>query len=61
MSKLTISEGAFVGLIITEATVVSPQGISWLNTPGIYSDAQARAWKQVVIEFILRQGMRLSR
>jgi N-ethylmaleimide reductase len=36
------------GLIITEATVVSKQAIGWLNTPGIYSDEQTQAWKQVV-------------
>jgi N-ethylmaleimide reductase len=36
---------ASAGLIISEATVVSKQGIGWLNTPGIYSDEQATAWK----------------
>jgi N-ethylmaleimide reductase len=36
------------GLIISEATVVSKQGIGWLNSPGIYSDQQAEAWKRVV-------------
>ena len=29
---------ASAGLIITEATVISSQGIGWLNSPGIYSD-----------------------
>lgn len=38
---------ASAGLLITEATVISEQGIGWLNSPGIYSDAQAEAWKQV--------------
>ncbi len=38
---------ASVGLIITEATVVSKQGIGWLNSPGIYTDAQGEAWKSV--------------
>ncbi len=36
------------GLIITEATVVSKQGIGWLNSPGIYNDEQTEAWKKVV-------------
>ena len=36
------------GLIITEATVISTQGIGWLNSPGIYTDEQAEAWKIVV-------------
>lgn len=39
---------ASAGLIITEATVISKQGIGWLNSPGIYSEEQAAAWKQVV-------------
>jgi len=42
------AQRASAGLIITEATVISKQGIGWLNSPGIYSDAQAEAWKQVV-------------
>ena len=36
------------GFLITEATVVSTHGIGWPNTPGIYSNEQARAWKIVV-------------
>ncbi|HSO72655.1 MAG TPA: alkene reductase, partial [Thermodesulfobacteriota bacterium] len=42
------AQRASAGLIITEATVVSKQGIGWLNSPGIYTDEQAEAWKQVV-------------
>jgi N-ethylmaleimide reductase len=43
------------GLIVSEATVVSKQGIGWLNSPGIYADEQAEAWKQVV-EAVHRKG-----
>ena len=39
---------ASAGLIISEATVVSEMGIGWVNTPGIYNDAQVRGWQQVV-------------
>ena len=39
---------ASAGLIISEATVVSEQGIGWVNTPGIYSDEQGQAWKAIV-------------
>ncbi len=39
---------ATAGLLITEATVISQQAIGWLNTPGIYNDAQADAWRMVV-------------
>jgi N-ethylmaleimide reductase len=42
------AQRASAGLLITEATVVSKQGIGWLNTPGIYTEAQAEAWKEVV-------------
>jgi len=42
------SQRASAGLIISEATVVSKQGIGWLDSPGIYSDEQGEAWKMVV-------------
>jgi len=42
------AQRASVGLMIAEATVISKQANGWLNSPGIYSDEQAQAWKQVV-------------
>ena len=42
------AQRAAAGLIITEATVISKQANGWQNTPGIYSDEQAEAWKQIV-------------
>ena len=38
---------ASAGLIIAEATSVSPMGIGWLNSPGCYNDAQQQAWLEV--------------
>lgn len=38
---------ASAGLIITEATAISPQGVGWLNAPGTYTDAQEQAWRPV--------------
>ncbi|MDT4331203.1 alkene reductase [Methylomonas sp. MS20] len=38
---------ASAGLLISEATSISEQGLGWVNTPGIYSDAMAQAWRQV--------------
>jgi len=35
------------GLIISEATSVSPLGVGYPNTPGIWSDAQVEGWKQI--------------
>ncbi|MBE7382242.1 MAG: alkene reductase [Leptolyngbya sp. SIO1E4] len=43
------------GLIITEATQVSPQGVGYPNTPGIHSQAQIEAWRSVT-ESVHRQG-----
>lgn len=38
---------AGAGLILTEATSVSPQGVGYPNTPGIWSDEQVAGWKRV--------------
>lgn len=38
---------AGAGIIITEATQISPEGKGYLATPGIYTDAQVAAWKKV--------------
>ena len=35
------------GLIITEATIVRPDGQGYANTPGIYSRAQIDGWRRV--------------
>ncbi|BBM88278.1 alkene reductase [Candidatus Uabimicrobium amorphum] len=36
------------GLIISEATSISEQGLGWVETPGIYSDAHSEGWKKIV-------------
>lgn len=38
---------AGAGLIITEGTGVSRQGLGWPNAPGLWTDAQVEAWKPV--------------
>src|SRR5258707_14437729 len=38
---------AGAGLIVTEATQVSPQGVGYPGTPGIHSDEQVEGWKRV--------------
>ena len=38
---------ASAGLIISEASQVSPQGVGYPNTPGIHEDAQVEGWRQV--------------
>jgi 2,4-dienoyl-CoA reductase-like NADH-dependent reductase (Old Yellow Enzyme family) len=38
---------ATAGLIISEATAVTPQGVGYADTPGIWTDEQVAGWKQV--------------
>ncbi|HEX6376915.1 MAG TPA: alkene reductase [Allosphingosinicella sp.] len=42
------SQRAGAGLIISEATGMSRQGLGWPYAPGIWSQAQSEAWKPVV-------------
>ncbi|KMQ94395.1 nadh:flavin oxidoreductase [Lasius niger] len=35
------------GLIISEGVAISPQGYGWINSPGIWNDAQVEAWKPI--------------
>jgi N-ethylmaleimide reductase len=35
------------GILITEATVISPQGIGWIDSPGIYTDEMVAGWRKV--------------
>jgi len=46
---------ANAGLLITEATSISEQGLGWVDTPGIYSDAHTAGWK-LVTDAVHRQG-----
>ena len=38
---------ASAGLIFSEATSVSPRGVGYAATPGIWSDEQTAGWKRV--------------
>jgi len=38
---------ASAGLIITEATSVTPQGVGYPHTPGIWTEKQVAGWKEV--------------
>jgi N-ethylmaleimide reductase len=35
------------GLIMSEATAVTPQGVGYADTPGIWSDEQVEGWKHI--------------
>src|SRR6516225_5788334 len=41
------AQRASAGLIITEGTSPSPNGLGYARIPGIYSDAQVAGWKKV--------------
>ncbi len=41
------AQRASAGLLITEASQISPEGQGYLDTPGIYSDDQVMAWKRI--------------
>ena len=38
---------ASAGLILTEATSVSPHGVGYPDTPGIWSAEQIEGWRQI--------------
>lgn len=35
------------GLVIAEATAITPHGRGWLNSPGLYNQAQQAGWQKV--------------
>ena len=39
---------ATAGLVITEATVISEEGIGWVDSPGIYTEDMLYGWKKIV-------------
>ena len=41
------AQRASAGLIISEATPISPQAIGYNNLPGIFTKAQVEAWKKI--------------
>jgi 2,4-dienoyl-CoA reductase-like NADH-dependent reductase (Old Yellow Enzyme family) len=49
---------ASAGLILSEATAVTPQGVGYADTPGIWSDEQVAGWK-LVTEAVHKAGGRI--
>jgi 2,4-dienoyl-CoA reductase-like NADH-dependent reductase (Old Yellow Enzyme family) len=52
------AQRASAGLILTEATSVSPMGVGYAGTPGIWSDEQTDGWKKIV-EAVHAKGGRI--
>lgn len=48
---------AGAGLIVSEATSVSAQGVGYIGTPGIWTEAQTEGWK-LVTEAVHGEGGR---
>ncbi len=46
-APLYYAQRSTAGLIVSEATQVSPQGVGYSHTPGIYSPEQVAGWKKV--------------
>ena len=49
---------ASAGLILSEATAVTPMGVGYADTPGIWSDEQVEGWK-IVTEAVHKAGGRI--
>ncbi len=52
------AQRASAGLIVTEATQISPMGKGYIDTPGIHSPEQVRAWSRIV-ESVHKSGGRI--
>lgn len=52
------AQRASAGLIISEATGISREGLGWPNAPGLWNDAQVDGWKAVT-EAVHRAGGRI--
>ncbi|HLH96847.1 MAG TPA: alkene reductase [Xanthobacteraceae bacterium] len=58
LAAIYYAQRASAGLIVTEATQVSRQGIGYIRTPGIHSDEQVAGWRTVT-EAVHRAGGRI--
>ncbi|WP_438016322.1 alkene reductase [Sorangium sp. So ce315] len=58
LNALYYEQRASAGLIITEATQVSAQGVGYLRTPGVHTDAQVAGWR-LVTDAVHRAGGRI--
>ncbi|HVG46496.1 MAG TPA: alkene reductase [Longimicrobium sp.] len=50
------AQRASAGLIVTEGTQVSPQGVGYTHTPGMHTAEQAAAWRRVTDAVHARGG-----
>jgi N-ethylmaleimide reductase len=50
------AQRASAGLIISEATQISPQGVGYPATPGIYNELQVAGWKKITEAVHAKKG-----
>ena len=58
LMALYYAQRASAGLIISEATGISREGLGWPNAPGLWDDSQVEGWKRVT-EAVHRQRGRI--
>lgn len=58
MMRAYYTQRASAGLMLTEATIVSPQGAGYHGTAGVWNDDQVRGWKAIT-ESVHRAGGRI--
>ena len=56
LAPLYYSQRASAGLIVSEGSQVSPQGVGYPDTPGIHTDAQVEGWRRVTAAVHERGG-----
>ena len=56
VERIRALQRASAGLIISEATNISPQGKGYIRTPGIWSKEQVEGWKLVTAAVHARGG-----
>lgn len=47
LNRIYYNQRSSAGLIISEATIISPQAAGYVDTPGIYSDDQVAGWSRI--------------
>lgn len=57
MNAVYYAQRASAGLIIAEASQISPQGVGYMNTPGIHSPGQVEGWKKVTAAVHAKGGL----
>ena len=60
LAKTYYAQRASAGLIISEATQISPIGKGYPGTPGIYSAEQTAAWKDIVAAVHAKHGKMIA-